>query len=130
MLASFSFAFISTFTREKSTRIIFTVFLGVVTVLALSSSITDSIALDNVRGECRKEKCTTAIPEDLGSEIQKEQDLLKCKCTPDAWFWVTLAMDFILTISALVCLGITVVPWLGFGRGGESRREGLGVESF
>lgn len=111
MIASLSFALIATVMREKTTRIIFTFALLVVSLLALSSSITDSVALHKVRKECAQEKCTSAIPSDLSPSIAEGQKDFRCECTPDAWFWVTLSMDYVLSLSAITCLGITIVPF-------------------
>ena len=125
MISSLSFAFIATLTREKTTRSVFAIALFIVSGFALSAAITDSITLHRIGEECDQEKCQTAIPDDLGEDLKAIQDQLVCECSPDAGFWVTLAMDYVMTVSAITCLGITIVPWFSKQRLDESMASSM-----
>jgi hypothetical protein len=105
--ASFSFAYLAACLADRPTRLIFTVVLALVGFLSFIAVILDAISVASTRSECSDGKCTTAVPKAilLTGSI--------CRCSPDAWFYLTIVVDVLLLVSALSCLVFTVLPLLG-----------------
>lgn len=105
VIASFSFAFIATLARERTTRILFSIILGLTALTATGSFVLDMLSLIRTTIECNTRSCVTLVPITL-----LQDTTIKCLCSPDGWFWVTLTVDFVLMISAIACQYLTLVP--------------------
>ncbi len=105
--ASFSFAFVATLARERTTRVLFGAVLGLTALTAAAAFALDMVALIRTTLECNMGKCETNVP-----RVLLQDATLRCICSPDGWFWVTLTVDFVLMASAVACLALTLRPLL------------------
>lgn len=106
VVASFSFAFIATLLRERTTRSIFAVILALTSACAAAATALDALSLARTAMECAQRKCVSEVPPVVAKST------VQCMCAPDGWFWVTLAVDSVLLAAALACLALTVRPLL------------------
>lgn len=109
VFASFSFAYLASFLKDKQTRLVFLVVLALVVLFSFISFIMDTLSIVRTAKECNDKKCTTAVPAGiLNSNVI-------CDCAPDAWFYLTIVLDVLLLISAATCLFFTVRPLFNGG---------------
>lgn len=104
VLAALSFAFVATLCAERRTRVCFGVMLGLIAAVGAVATALDAWQLTRAAMECSARKCTEYVPSAL------KLTTATCKCAPDGWFWVTLAVDVVLLTAALACLGLTLRP--------------------
>lgn len=112
--ASFSFAYIAALLPERVARGVFCGVLSVVACLALGALVMDTVSVVRTSRECSSRKCRTAVPQAILDAASI------CKCSTDAWFYLTLFVDVLLMLSAVVCLFLTLMPLF---RGEESEEE-------
>lgn len=110
VLASFSFAYLAACLPERPTRMIFTVVLALVSIFSFIAFIMDAMSVASTRNECNAEDCTTSVPQSIIDSSAK------CRCSPDAWFYLTMVVDLVLLVSAVACLVFAVLPLVGRGR--------------
>lgn len=115
VLCTFSFALIAAIASQRTARRVFTVALTLVAVIALVATSIDIVSIVKTKGECDNENCITLVPENVLESGNT------CKCNIDVAFWFTVAVDFVLFLSAAVCLALTVGPMMK-RRGIDPRR--------
>jgi hypothetical protein len=121
--ASFSFAYLAAFLPERSTRVVFSGVLALVGLFACVAFVMDAISVSSTRSECNAEKCTTAVPQSIIDSGAK------CKCSPDAWFYLTILVDIILFVSSAACLVCAALPLFKGGAGGNRSTPGSSMRS-
>lgn len=118
VLASFSFAYLAALLPDRPTRLVFSGVLAAVALFSFIAFILDTMSVVQTSNQCNAEACTTNVPQailDAG---------VKCKCAPDAWFYLTIGMDVVLLGTSLACLLLALAPML---RGGDGAARGDGV---
>lgn len=91
-------------TSPKISRVIFGAGLGLVVVFGAMASIADTVSLVRTARECARNECVTAVPQ----SVIDAGDI--CRCSVDPWFFFTIGVDVVLTVSAMFCLLLTLVP--------------------
>lgn len=112
--ASFTFAYLAALLPARAARLIFLIVLALVSALAFLAFAMDAASVAKTASECRKRECKSSVPQsilDTGAI---------CKCSPDAWFYLTLFVDLMLLVSAASCLVLTLLPMLGCGGRGDA----------